>query len=75
VTHRRTAATPIERTVRYATTVQEITDAWAFVMAWMDQCGPDPQIEIKPYWLVTDDDTERMFSVVVSGMQPIEEDQ
>lgn len=66
--------TPIERTIRYATTVPDLTEAWAFVMTWVDQCGADPHIEIKPYWRITEDDTsERRFEVVVSGMQPIEE--
>lgn len=69
-------ATPIARTVKYATTVPDLADAWAFVMAWVDSCGADPHIEIRPYWRVNQDGPEaRRFEVVVSGMQPVEEEQ
>lgn len=62
---------PIERTIRYATSVNELPDAWAFVMTYVDKVGPDPKIEISPYWVVSpdSDETPRRFGVVVSGMQ------
>jgi hypothetical protein len=66
---------PIEVTTRYATTVDDLSSAWAFVMDHLDSLGDDPSIEISPLWLysVQDMDREverpqRQFSVVVSGM-------
>jgi len=65
--------TPIERTQRIATTVETLAEAWAFVMAHIDDVGPDPSVQIDPVWsrpFEADDDAEwpRHFSVVVSGM-------
>lgn len=59
---------PIEVTRKYATTVPELTDAFAFVMARIDDVGPDPQVQISPFWSSSDDFTGRKFEVVVSGM-------
>lgn len=61
---------PIERTVRLATTVNTLTEAWAFVMEHLDEMGDDPSIEIRPQWIVSSDSDEngREFSVVISGM-------
>lgn len=59
---------PIEVTTRYATSVDELADAWAFVMAHVDKVGADPYIGIKPLWSSGDDFTQRRFEVVVSGM-------
>lgn len=66
---------PIEVTTRYATTVDDLPSAWAFVMDHLDSLGDDPSIEISPLWLYSvqdmDRDVERpqrQFSVVVSGM-------
>ena len=71
---------PIEVTTRYATTVDTLADAWAFVMAKVDVVGPDPRIEISPFWAISVHDMdrddhvpERQFSVVVSGMVPEQE--
>ncbi|WP_344766256.1 hypothetical protein [Aeromicrobium panaciterrae] len=56
--------------------MNELADAWAFVMAHVDSVGPDPNIEIKPIWVYRvaemddNDDPPRHFSVVVSGMVP-----
>ena len=70
-----TAPAPIEVTTRYATTVDELTDAFAFVMARLDSVGPDPEVIISPLWItpLSEMDNEgsfsrRQFSVVVSGM-------
>lgn len=65
--------TPVEKTVRYATTVEDLAGAWAFVMEKLEQVGPDPSVEISPVWTFSvsgpDDETPpRHFSVVVSGM-------
>jgi hypothetical protein len=68
---------PIEVTTRYATSVNELTDAWAFVMDRLDRVGPDPSVTIKPIWTIsvrdvdTDDEDQewpRRFEVVVEGM-------
>lgn len=69
---------PIEVTTRYATTVDDLSAAWAFVMDRVDHVGPDPSIEIKPLWAFNIQDMDRpdadtyqpprQFSVVVSGM-------
>ena len=61
---------PVEFTARYATSVPDMTSAWAFVMAYVDQVGPDPSVTILPRWIVSadTDETPREFDVVVSGM-------
>lgn len=66
-------ARPIEVTTRYATSVDDLASAWAFVMARLDSVGPDPDVSITPVWTISadlPDDAEppRRFSVVVSGM-------
>jgi hypothetical protein len=70
------AADPVEVTTRYATSVDTLADAWAFVMARVDDVGPDPMVTITPFWSISvaDMDDEagreypRRFGVVVSGM-------
>lgn len=64
---------PVEVTTRYVTSVPTLAEAWTFVMDRIDRVGPDPTIEIKPVWIYsmpssTDDESERHFEVVVSGM-------
>jgi hypothetical protein len=72
-----TTPRPIEVTTRYATSVNELADAWAFVMDRLDRVGPDPSVTIKPIWTIsvrdmdTDDEDQewpRRFEVVVEGM-------
>ena len=72
-----TTRTPVEVTTRYATTVEGLTAAWAFVMDRIDSVGPDPSITISPVWSISVQDMDREapeggwprhFSVVVSGM-------
>jgi len=69
-----TTRTPIEVTVKYATTADDLEGAWSFVMDRLDQVGPDPSILIKPIWSkgydqVGDDEPwPRHFEVVVEGM-------
>lgn len=67
--------TPVEVTTRYATTVDELADAWAFVMDRLDNVGPNPRITISPIWSyspseITDEDHEvpRRFEICVEGM-------
>ena len=65
---------PIERTVRYATTVPDLPDAWSFVMTWIDELGHAPKVSISPYWTGAADDSDdmvRRFEVVVEGMQEV----
>lgn len=69
---------PIEVTTRYATTVDTLVEAWAFVMDRVDNVGPDPSIKISPVWSFSVHDMDRsdhldpprQFSVVVEGMVP-----
>lgn len=70
---------PVEVTTRFATTVDDLPAAWAFVMARIDTVGPDPSIKITPVWTISvqdmgddepDDGYPRHFSVVVEGMVP-----
>lgn len=64
--------TPVEATLRYATTVDDLPAAWAFVMDRLDLLGPSPSITISPCWRISDTDDDgdssRHFEVVVSGM-------
>lgn len=72
---------PIEVTTRYATTVEDLSAAWAFVMEHLENVGPDPEVHIKPIWIISvrdmdrDDapETPRRFEVVVSGMVHLDE--
>lgn len=67
--------TPVEVTLRYSTTVDELPAAWAFVMDRLDGVGPHPSIEIKPFWQMSvqdmnddpDQEYRRKFGVVVEG--------
>ncbi|MCG7285377.1 hypothetical protein MHY85_05225 [Cellulomonas sp. ACRRI] len=66
---------PIEVTTKYATSVDELADAWAFVMARLDAVGPDPRITISPIWTYSSDEISnpgyrapRRFEVCVEGM-------
>lgn len=59
----------VEVTTKFATTVDDLTAAWAFVMDHIDQLGPDPSIAINPFWTIIDGAEQgRRFEVVVSGM-------
>lgn len=71
---------PVEVTTRYATTVEDLPSAWAFVMGHLDALGDDPSIEIKPISTIGVADMQdafdgretegwrRQFEVVVEGM-------
>ena len=66
---------PIEVTTRFATSVDDLSAAWAFVMERIDVVGPNPTVTIKPVWRISvhdmgDDDMAppRFFEVVVEGM-------
>lgn len=65
----RVLESPVEVTTRYVTSVGDLAGAWAFVMARLESVGPDPEVSIKPVWIIGDDDhSARYFEVVVSGM-------
>jgi hypothetical protein len=59
---------PVERTIKYATTVGTLPEAWAFVMAHVDGVGPEPSIHIGPVWVYGDGLNGRHFEVAVEGM-------
>ena len=64
-----TQTTPVEVTTKYATSVPTLPEAWAFVMARIDQVGDSPSVRINPIWRYSDDeDGTRVFEVVVEGM-------
>jgi hypothetical protein len=69
---------PIERTITFTTTVDELTDAWSFIMANLPEVGPDPEVSIKPLWAADHDSPladadywSRKFEVSVSGMEEV----
>lgn len=72
---------PIEVTRKFATTVEELADAWAFVMEHIDEVGDSPRITISPVWSFDWNDAgrddaptpPRHFGVSVSGMTPDED--
>jgi len=67
-------APPIERTTTFATTVDDLAAAWAFIMGRIEEVGPDPRITISPIWsfsassLDVEQNPPRRFEVSVSGM-------
>lgn len=63
---------PVEVTTRFATTVDDLPAAWAFVMERIDQVGADPSVKISPIWSwqaeAGSETSVRQFEVVVDGM-------
>lgn len=66
----------VEVTTEYRTVVDELTQAFAFVMEHLDQLGDEPSIEIEPCstWIMDEEDSESVFrpsthtfEVIVSG--------
>lgn len=61
-----------ERTTAFATTVDDLASAWAFVMTHVDVVGPAPTIKISPVWRYDtdrpDDEPTLFFEAGVSGM-------
>lgn len=63
---------PIERTTKFATTVDSLTSAFEFVMAQLDDVGEWPDIAIVPILVYGDVDDEKptpIFEVSVSSMK------
>ena len=67
---------PIEVKTTYATTVNELPEAWSFVMERLETLGPNPRITISPIWSWNvvdaidgvDQRPPRQFEVCVEGM-------
>lgn len=69
---------PVEYTARYASRVESLAEAFAFIMEHEDKVGKDIAILINPVWICFDVDdmtgehhTRREFEVSVSGMVEI----
>lgn len=61
---------PVEVTVKYATVVDTMAEAWTFIMTHLDEVGGRPSVSISPVWLFTEEDEdEPVYEVVVSGMR------
>lgn len=62
--------TQVEKTTRLTVVVNDLAAAWAFIMARLDEVGPNPSVQIHPMWVYsgTDDEGTRKFEVTVSGM-------
>ena len=61
---------PVEVTTTFATVVDDMAAAWAFVMGRVDLVGGDPQVVVNPVrWFMGDEEESvRRFEVSVSGM-------
>lgn len=63
-------------TTRYAMWVDEMTQAWAFVMEHLELVGPDPSVKITPHMTVhvedQDEEPKRRFSVVIEGTTKVD---
>lgn len=75
---------PVEVTTKYATTVDDLSAAWAFVMEHLDCVGDHPHIEIRPISSIgvadmldglegreAGDGWKQQFEVVVEGMTSV----
>ena len=67
---------PIETTTRKVTTVDDITEAWAFVMEHIDAAGGRPHVEIRPITIFSIEEVanqegsgRQRFEVVVEGRE------
>ena len=57
-----------ERTIKYATRCDTLTEAWSFIMSHLEELGDTPTISIKPYWTNLDTEDEQVgFDVGVSS--------
>lgn len=68
----------VEVTTRFETVVEDLSDAWAFIMSKIEKVGPDPSVHIHPaqegpppmlqiLMQGTVSPTQRKFHVVVEG--------
>lgn len=58
----------VEKHVRYATEVETVQDAFKFIMSYLDEIQT-PHIEIRPFYIVQDDDHPAgiMYEVSIGG--------
>ena len=59
----------IERQLRIVDRVNSLVDAWAFVMACLDEVS-EPSITISPVWRERNEFRECVYDVVVQGQAP-----
>jgi len=70
----------VEVTIQYETVVDDLTEAWAFIMSRIEKVGPDPSVHIHPakegpppimaaIMGQTPQPATRRFHVVVEGSQ------
>lgn len=57
-----------EHTEKFATTVDEMTDAFVFIMEHLDRVGNSPSVQINPSWSSEDDFQKCYYEVSISGM-------
>lgn len=63
-----TEKSPVEIVTTYSTQVDELSEAWTFVMDHLDKLGDDPSIHITPVFSYCEDHgDERYFEVTVMG--------
>lgn len=65
----------VEKTTKYATSVDSLPEAFAFVMSKIDDLGESPSIYINPIWVYGGDEEggKRKFEVAVDGMVEVAE--
>lgn len=70
----------VEVTIQYETVVDDLAEAWAFIMSRIEKVGPDPSVHIHPakqgpppmLQMIMQgqvEDSPRKFHVVVEGQQ------
>lgn len=67
-----TRLAPVEKTTRYSTMVESLSEAFAFVMEHLDELGEEsPLVSIIPISIHNDDGTDPVeaFEVSVSNMK------
>lgn len=62
---------------RYSKIVDNLPEAWQFIMAHVDKVGDDPQVVVTPEWdcdgeCFDEHDFVRRFLAVVEGSVPVE---
>jgi len=70
----------VEVSIQYETVVDDLAEAWAFIMSRIEKVGPDPSVHIHPakegpppmlqmFFNGQVEEAERKFHVVVEGSQ------
>lgn len=59
----------VEKFIRFNKTVEDLAQAWDFVMSYVDQVGPSPSVKIEPFWHYVDGaPSVRKFHASVFGV-------